>query len=494
MGCRFFVELDGFDIAPMTYPRHVLKSSRWRLHASERRTLLLIGDFFMATVALAGALYFWASADQFFGVSRAFLEQRVPTWFYLLPVFWLVLLVELYDMHRAGDWRRTLRGVGVAVLIGSGLYLALYFYFTDPGRSLLPRRGVAGFLIAASALTLVWRYAYIRIFTAPQFMRRVVVVGAGKAGQTLLKVINDLWPPPFYLVGLIDDDPQKQGLEIEDHPVLGGSDRLLDLVTRENISDILVAISGELNGSTFQTLLDARECGTEIIRMPVIYEELLGRVPIRLLEADWILRSFADESRSNGFYEFEKRLLDIFGGLVGVAITLLILPVVGVAILIESGRPVFYSQIRLGRGAQPYQIIKFRTMHQDAEPDGRPQWATEDDERATRVGRILRKTHLDELPQFINVLRGEMSLVGPRAERPELVNMFQKHVPFYRARLLVKPGITGWAQINSGYAATVDETVTKLEYDLYYIKHRSILIDFLILLRTPATMFGLKGQ
>jgi exopolysaccharide biosynthesis polyprenyl glycosylphosphotransferase len=295
-------------------------------------------------------------------------------------------------------------------------------------------------------------------------------------------------------VGLIDDDPQKQGLEIEEYPVLGGSDRLLDLVTKENISDILVAISGELNGSTFQTLLDARECGTEIIRMPVIYEELLGRVPIRLLEADWILRSFADESRSNGFYEFEKRLLDIFGGLVGGAITLLIFPIVVVAILIESGRPVFYSQIRLGRGAQPYKIIKFRTMRQDAEPDGRPQWATEDDERATRVGRILRKTHLDELPQFINGLRGEMSLVGPRAERPELVNMFQKHVPFYRARLLVKPGITGWAQINYGYAATVDETVTKLEYDLYYIKHRNILMDFLILLRTPATMFGLQGQ
>ncbi len=478
----------------MNFPKHVLKSSRWRLHARERRTLLLIGDFLMAVLALAGALYFWASADRFFGPSLAFLEQRVPSWFYLLPFFWIILLVELYDMHRAGDWRRTMRGVGVAALIGSGLYLLLYFYFADPPRSLLPRRGVAGFLIAASAFTLVWRYLYIRVFTAPQFMRRVILVGAGKAGQTLLKVINDLWPPPFYLVGLIDDDPQKKSQEIENHLVLGGSDCLLDLIAKENISDILVAISGEMRGSTFQTLLDARECGTEIIRMPVIYEELLGRVPIRLLETDWILRSFADESRSNGFYEFEKRLLDIIGGLIGVAMMLLILPFVSIAVLIESGRPVFYSQIRLGRGGQPYQIIKFRTMHQDAEPDGRPRWAKEDDERATRVGRILRRTHLDELPQFINVLRGEMSLVGPRSERPELVNMFQKHVPFYRARLLVKPGITGWAQINYGYASTVDETVTKLEYDLYYIKHRNILMDLLILLRTPATMFAMRGQ
>jgi exopolysaccharide biosynthesis polyprenyl glycosylphosphotransferase len=482
------------NVRLMNFPKHVLKSSRWRLRAQERRTLLLLGDFLMAVMALTAALYFWALADNYFDPSRAFLQQRVPSWFYLFPFLWVVLLVELYDTHRAGDWRRTLRGVGVAVLIGLGLYLLLYFYFADPPRSLLPRRGVAGFLIAAAALTLIWRYLYIRVFTAPQFMRRMVLVGAGKSGQTLLRVLNDLWPPPFYLVGILDDDPEKKGMVIENHPVLGSSDCLLDLIVKENISDILVAISGEMRGSTFQTLLDARECGTEIIRMPVIYEEMLGRVPIRLLETDWILRSFADESRANGFFELEKRLLDILGGLIGVGILLVILPFVGLAVLIESGRPVFYSQTRLGRGAQPYEIIKFRTMRQDAEPDGRPRWAKEDDERATRIGRVLRKTHLDELPQFINVLRGEMSLVGPRAERPELVNLFQKHVPFYRARLLVKPGITGWAQINYGYASTVDETVTKLEYDLYYIKHRNILMDILVLLRTPATILGMRGQ
>jgi lipopolysaccharide/colanic/teichoic acid biosynthesis glycosyltransferase len=133
-------------------------------------------------------------------------------------------------------------------------------------------------------------------------------------------------------------------------------------------------------------------------------------------------------------------------------------------------------------------------MHQDAEPDGIPQWAKEDDERATRFGKVLRRTHLDELPQFINVLRGEMSLVGPRAERPELVEMFQQHVPFYRARLLVKPGITGWAQVNSGYASTIEETVVKLEFDLYYIKHRNLITDLVIMLRTPFTVFGFRGQ
>ena len=171
-----------------------------------------------------------------------------------------------------------------------------------------------------------------------------------------------------------------------------------------------------------------------------------------------------------------------------------LLPFIALAIAIDSGFPIFYTQIRLGRGGRPYNMIKFRTMRQNAEPDGKPQWAEESDPRATRIGRILRKTHLDELPQFWNVLRNEMSLVGPRAERPELVRWFQDQVPFYRARLLVKPGLAGWAQVNQDYAATVDETIIKLEYDLYYIKHRSLPLDISIILRTPMMMLGLRGR
>lgn len=478
----------------MSGPNRVHKSKRWRLHARERRTLLVLGDFLMAVIALFIALYFWALGEIFLDFSVEFLLERPPAWYYLLPFFWVVLLVELYDIHRAGNWGDSVRGVAMATLIGLGLYLLLFFYFTDPPRSLLPRRGVAGFFIAAPVFTLIWRFLYIRIFTAPAFMRRVLLVGGGKAGETLLKVIDDLWPPPFFLVGIIDDDPQKIGTEIEDQPVFGGSDMLLEIVERENVSDIIVAISGEMQGSTFQNLLDAQEGGIEISRMPVVYEELLGRVPIRLLETDWILRSFVDQSRASEFYELGKRILDIIGGLIGVVFMLITLPFISIGILLDSGWPVFYSQTRAGRGAQEYRILKFRTMHQDAEPDGIPQWATEDDERATRFGKVLRRTHLDELPQFINVLRGEMSLVGPRAERPELVDLFQQHVPFYRARLLVKPGISGWAQVNFGYASTIDETVVKLEFDLHYIKHRSVLTDFVILLRTPSTVLGLRGQ
>jgi exopolysaccharide biosynthesis polyprenyl glycosylphosphotransferase len=467
------------------------KTSRWRLRIVERRTILIIGDFIVGVIALAIALIFWAANAEWLGFSLEFLSERVSTWFYLLPFFWLLLLVDQYDVNKAASWRRTARGVAFSALIGFVAYSIIYI-FSEPNS--LPRRGVAVFLIAAPVLTLVWRWFYIRIFTASRFLRRVLIVGGGKSGETILHVINEKLPKPFELVGLIDDDPQKSGQIIEGYSVLASSEQLLDIISEQEITDIVVAISGAMKGTTFQTLLDAQERGTEITRMPVVYEELTSRVPIEILETDWLLRSFADDTRVSGFYELGKRLLDILGALVGIAILLMILPFIAIATLVDSGRPVFYSQTRLGKGGQPYQIIKFRTMRQDAEADGKARWAKEDDERATRVGRFLRRTHLDEIPQFINVLKGEMSLVGPRSERPELVAHFQKHVPFYRARLLVKPGITGWAQVNFGYAASIEETMTKLEYDLYYIKHRNFWMDIMALLRTPGTMFGMRGQ
>lgn len=465
-------------------------STLWRLGMRERRSLLIFGDLLIGIVAMVAALIFWGMSEEWLGLSFAFLRERVEAWFYWLPVAWLILMVELYDAHRAADRRQVVRGIISATTIGLILYLIVYFASDNP----LPRLGVAIFLAIASILTLVWRLLYIRIFTAPQFMRRVLVVGAGRAGNTILEVYNNLEPKPFDIIGLIDDNPDIIGSEISGFEVLAGSDRLLELIEKQSITDIIVAISGTMFGETFQTILDAQERGVEITRMPVAYEELAGRVPIELLETEWLLRSFVDEFRISGLYEVVKRFVDIIGGFVGVVIVGILLPFIGLALLIDDGWPIFYAQKRLGKGGQVYEIIKFRTMRRDAEADGKPQLATENDDRVTGTGRFLRRTHLDEIPQFWNVLRGDMSLVGPRSERPQWVEHFQRRIPFYRARLLVKPGITGWAQVNFGYAATVDDTSMKLEYDLYYIKHRSLLLDILILLRTPATMFGLKGQ
>ncbi|HNM37003.1 MAG TPA: sugar transferase, partial [Anaerolineales bacterium] len=325
-------------------------------------------------------------------------------------------------------------------------------------------------------------------------MRRVLIVGAGKAGRTLVEAYRKLNPPPFLLIGYIDDDPAKRNKSYNGFAVLGDSEHLFDLIEDYRISDVVVAINGEIKGETFQTILDVQERGVEVTRMPIMYEELTQRVPIEHLETDWVIRSFVDQVRVHGLYELLKRTMDILGGIVGTLIFLMFLPFIAVAIILETGFPVFYSQPRLGKGAQPFTILKFRTMKQDAEMDGQPKVAEENDPRVTRIGTFLRKTRLDELPQFWTVLRGEMSLVGPRAERPELVAEYQKQIPYYRARLLVKPGLTGWAQINYGYVATVKETYIKLEYDLYYIKHRTLNMDFSIVLRTIGTVLRRTGR
>jgi len=444
----------------------------------------------MAAIALFVALYVWGQRDLWFKFSLGFLQERVEFWFYLLPLGWLVLLVELYDVHRAHNWRKIVRGIAFAALIGLVIYAFVYVLV----KGSLNRIGIGAFLVAASVLTLLWRLAYIRIFTAPAFMRRVLVVGAGKAGQRLAEAYKNLRPPPFFLVGFIDDDPRKLGEQVEGYPVLSQSDLLLEIAEKERVTDIVVAITGEMQGSTFQTILDAQESGIEVTPMPTLYEEMMGRVPVHHLESDWLIRSFVDEARVGGFYEAGKRLLDILGGLAGMGICVLLYPLVAILILLDSGSPVIYKQIRSGKGGKPYDIYKFRTMRQDAEKDGKVQLTQEKDRRITSVGNLLRKAHIDELPQFLNVLRGEMSLVGPRAERPEWIAEFQKQIPFYRARSLVKPGVTGLAQVSYSYYATVEEMATKLEYDLYYIKHRNLLMDIFILLRTVGQVFGFRGR
>jgi exopolysaccharide biosynthesis polyprenyl glycosylphosphotransferase len=307
-------------------------------------------------------------------------------------------------------------------------------------------------------------------------------------------VYGEANPRPFTLIGFIDDDAQKINELYEGYPVIGASRDLLALIDEYRVTDVVVAITGEVQGATFQTLLDIQERGVEVTRMPSVYEEITQRVPIHHLESDWLIRSFVDQMKVSAVYAALKRLLDLIGGLLGLVFFILFAPAIALAILLDSGPPILYAQDRLGRGGDGFTIRKFRSMYQDAEADGSYQPALENDERVTRVGKFLRTTHLDEFPQFWNVLSGEMSLVGPRAERGVLVAEYQKQIPFYRARLLVKPGLTGWAQINYGYVADVKETGIKLEYDLYYIEHRSMIMDISILLRTIGTVVSRKGR
>jgi exopolysaccharide biosynthesis polyprenyl glycosylphosphotransferase len=472
----------------------------FRLRPSEQRSILLIGDLLASVGAMFSAVYIWYQYRLYQLIQDGMPEQRairlieivVPIWFYLLPLAWILLMVELYDPHASANWRRTVRGIVAAAFVGLLAYSVLFTIRQDPNS--LPRIGVGAFLLLASLLTLLWRAVYIRLYTSTGLQRRVLIVGAGKAGQTLAEVYRTLTPPPFRLVGFIDDDPKKVGRYEMSFPIIAPSDQQLKVIEDSKTTDVVVAITGIMRGATFQIILDAQERGIEVTRMPTLYEEIAGRVPIHHLESDWMLRSFIDQARSSGFYELTKRLLDILGGLAGLLLMVITFPMTALAIVLDSGFPIFYSQPRLGRSGRPYVVYKYRSMINEAEADGSVKPAAENDPRITRVGKVLRRTRLDELPQFWNVLRGEMSLVGPRAERYELVNAYQKQIPFYRARLLVKPGLTGWAQINYGYAATVYDTVIKLEYDLYYIKHRTLAMDINIILRTIGTVIRRTGR
>ena len=467
------------------------KKPIWRLTTKERRFILLLGDLLTVSIALFFSLFFWAQKDQWMNFSWQSLYERIPGWYYLLPIIWLVLLVELYDVRKASRRQDTFHVIAMATVVSSALYMMIFF-LSEPNT--LPRRGVAGFIVAATILTLLWRLLYIKVFTANLFMRRVLIIGAGRSGSTLAKIIQSgAWPLPYILVGFIDDDRKKIGKKDAGIPVLGDGKKMLKIIEKEHISDLIFSISGEIKPGTYKAILAAVENGIEVTTMPIVYENLQGRVPIFLLDGDWVLRSFVDQAHSSGSYEMLKRLFDIIGASIGLIILAILYPLISLLILVDSGFPVIFKQKRLGKSGRSFELLKFRTMIQDAEKDGKAKLAVENDERVTRVGRFLRRSHLDELLQFINVLRGEMSLVGPRAERPELINQLQGNIPFYRARLFVKPGVTGWAQINYRYATDVKESAIKLEYDLYYIKHRNLILDILILIRTIGAVFGLRG-
>ena len=487
-----------------------VRTTPLRLRPNEHRTILFAGDLIMALVSMFLALYTWR---QYLLYTREifynqYIEQgvgprlaqllaegqtvfEIPIWFYVLPVLWVLLMVELYEPHTAASARKTIRGIAIAAIIG---LLAYSLAFIIQQESNLPRIGVGAFLVYASGLTLVWRMLFIRLYKSTGQRRRMIIVGAGKAGQTIAELYRKLDTRSFNIIGFVDDDRRKVGSEFHGVKVMATSAQLLNLVDAYRISDLVVAINGEIEGSTFQTILDAQERGVDITRMPLLYEEMTSRVPVHHLESDWIIRSFVDGLQVSGIYELSKRLLDIIGALFGLVIFVILLPFLALAIWLDTGTPIFYTQDRLGKGGARFKIYKFRSMLQDADIEGAPFTTLENDPRVTRVGSFLRRTRLDELPQFWSVLRGEMSLVGPRAERPGLVTEYQIQIPFYRARLLVKPGLTGWAQINYGYVSSVTETVVKLEYDLYYIKHRTLAMDVSIILRTIGTVLRRTGR
>ena len=462
-----------------------------RLAPSEQRFLLVLGDIMAGFLALFISVYIWSRVDQGSVFSLDFIRARVPSWFYLLPFLWIIFLVEIYELRKASSFRETFKGIGLATVLAGLAYLIVYF--ASPPES-LPRVGVAVFVIVVALITLVWRVIFIQVFSVVSRQKRVLIVGAGRAGTALAEEISKQSPPPFNLIGLIDDDPTKLGRQIYGYPVIGNHESLNQVVSDQNITDLILAISNKMNHGMFQTLLAAQETGMGLSTMEESYEALTNRVPISLLESDWVIREFLDRSPNSGFYRLFKRLLDIVLAVIGLVFLVLFYPVIALAILMDSGLPIIFRQERIGQSGNAYTMLKFRTMKNNKDMEKEALVTQMNDPRITHAGKFLRKSHLDELPQVLNVLKGDMGVVGPRSERSELVIEFQKRVPFYRARFLVKPGLTGWAQIHQAYAETVDETAIKLEYDLYYIQHCNLAMDFLIMLRTVGAVFGFKGR
>jgi len=451
--------------------------------------VLLAGDTVIAALAVEVALWVWAlTAGTEFSLAYIY-DKRF--WFYALVPAWLILQIDLYDRRRRLSHRATLEGLLAAAGVASFIYIAVFFLAP---RGLLPRLFVIYFICAAFALGLAWRMTYITIFVSPYFQRRVLVVGAGWAGETIVGTLLTCAPRQYRVVGLIDDDHRKHGQRLYNAPVLGGHEELARAAQAHQVNEIVLAITGELRGELFQALLDCQAQGIPVVRMPLLYEQITGRLPIEHLDAGWMSAAFMDRVQTKAWYRrLSKRLLDLVGASVGLLLLGLLTPFMAAAVWLESGGPILFRQARLGKGGQSFAMLKFRTMIQGAEADGLPRWATPGDERVTAVGRFLRRSRLDEAPQLWNVLKGEMSLVGPRPERPEFIAWLEMQIPFYRARLEVKPGLSGWAQVNHGYGATLEDAVIKLQYDLYYITHQSVWLDLLILMRTVGVVLRFTG-
>ena len=467
-----------------------------RLQTSERKLLLLVMDLLLINVALMVAV--WIGSDRQMTAAMLLAPWK---WYVTLVMVWIVaaLFFDLYDLARSASTTNIMRSASAAAVSTT----LLYSLIPNLTPTLQNRTQIFVFMGLAWLSIIAWRTAYSQLFIQPHFRQRALVVGAGWAGRTLVEAMrvapNDANPyrgTGYSLVGFIDDDPDLAGATVHDIPVLGGQESLVPMAQTLEIDEVILAITHRhaIDSALFDDLLRCRELGIRLSTMSDLYERLLGRVPVQHVGRDLSMALPGADSAYHRLFGAMKRLIDLLGGLVGLAALAIAIPLVALANRINSPGPLFYRQTRVGRAGRLFQVIKFRSMIPDAEAASGVVWAAADDNRITPVGRFLRRTRLDELPQVVNVLRGEMSIIGPRPERPEFVERLAETIPFYRARHAVRPGLTGWAQVQYRYGSNEDDARIKLEYDLYYVKHASLLLDLRIALQTIPVMLMCKGR
>ncbi len=407
------------------------------------------------------------------------------------------MLQDLYD------WRVTSNSNQTSVkllesIFYAGILVGMVHYAIHSGASVIPPPRVAAYtsrpwtslaaLVAVLPVSHFYRVFFHWIFARWQLHERVLLVGAGNMAHTLLQEIHRLHDPAYELIGYVncDAEPAKD-FEL---PCLGPADQLESIAGTHRASRVVVALDERRGKLPVIELLNCRLSGMRVEEAELLYERLTGKIAVQRLRPSYLVFS---EGFTQGRVTFAvKRALDLVLSIVGLMLAVPIALVTAVAIKAESRGPVFYGQTRVGKDGRVFTVYKFRSMRTDAEKGG-PQWAAKNDSRVTRVGQFIRKTRIDEIPQMWNVLRNEMSFVGPRPERPFFVDELRKQIPYYMERLLVKPGLTGWAQINYQYGSSVEDALTKLQYDLWYIKNLSIFVDLLIVLRTIKVIVLRRG-
>jgi exopolysaccharide biosynthesis polyprenyl glycosylphosphotransferase len=372
----------------------------------------------------------------------------------------------------------------VGTLTGLVFVSALTFWVPLPGPG-LSLSALALMAVSVFCLTTLWEAVWRRQFAAK---RRVLVVGTSTWAADVAESAERAPNVPFRVVGIVDDDPWKEG--DRGVPVLG---EVADLsaIVRAHRPDLIVLAEGDGSGRALESLLDVASSGFKVVGVTHFFEHMFGWVPLRHLTPGWFMSILHLHQRT--YSRFAKRALDITVACLGMLFVAPFVPFIALLVRRTPGS-IIYRQTRVGEGGKLFTMYKFRTMDEDAEEPGRPVFAEEDDPRVTHVGRFLRQTHLDELPQLWNVLRGEMSIVGPRPERPEFLRMLEQTVPFLARRLLIKPGITGWAQLRCDYASDSESAANRLSYDLWYLRHRNLTVDLSICAKTFSALLFHPGR
>ena len=442
--------------------------------------LLLFGGMIIAVYLRLGI----ADAEEALVWRHGLYKVGLATVFCLTAFY----LFDLYDFVVMFDRRelvlRLLQALGLAWVA-----LALVFYAVP---QLMIGRGVSLIsLPLALALMVGWRVAIHWVLGHPEFGERILIVGSGPFAIEIARETLGRPDAGFRVIGFVDSDPELVGKSLINPKVIGLTSELGALVRREHIDRIVVAIGDRRGQFPTQELLRLSLSGdVSIEESASFYERLTGRVLLDMIRPSWLI--FSSRGQRARLNDIVRAIMNRTIALVGAILSLPIAVVTALLIKIDSRGPVLYKQERVGKNGRAFTLMKFRSMRTDAEKDG-PVWAKTDDQRMTRVGRIIRKIRVDEVPQFWNILRGDMNFVGPRPERPHFVATLAEEILFYEQRHLIAPGLTGWAQIKYPYGASIEDARQKLQYDLYYIKNQSISLDATIMFETVKTILFGRG-